>query len=81
MVLPATCEPHRSETTTPREATQREVPVQLNYQGLDNLPLTFLLESYWCAGILLGSVLAVAKTAVTLPGVHTKLETWHNTDH
>jgi hypothetical protein len=31
--------------------------------------------------ILLGSPLAVAKAAATLPGVHTKHETLHNTEH
>ena len=35
----------------------------------------------WYFGILLGSPLAVAKAAATLPGVHTTHDTQHNTEH
>ena len=39
---------------------------------LGYLPYSVILQAYILSGILLGSPLAVAKAAATLPGVHTK---------
>ena len=42
------------------------------------LELFVQLDWYWYFGILLGSPLAVAKAAATLPGVHTNMK--YNTE-